>query len=53
METEAQRTIQMETKANGPIRLITRSQMSKNDRKVVRSYSHPNLHQHFATTPSQ
>ena len=38
-----QRTIQMETEVNGPFRWIPSSQMSKNDRKVVRRL--PPLHQ--------
>ena len=49
MEIEAQLTIQMETEANGPIRWIPRSRKSKNDRKVVRPFSHPNLHRHIVT----
>ena len=53
METETQRTIQMETEANGPFRWTPRSQKSKNYRKVVRPFLHPNLHRHIATQSSQ
>ena len=37
-ETEAQRTIQMETETNGPFRWTARFQKSDNDRKVVRGF---------------
>ena len=53
METEAQPTIKMETEANGPLRWIPRSQMSKNDRKVVRPFLLSNVHRYITTPFSQ